>query len=185
MKKSEWRKSAINMLKEVPESKRESIEEKLKHRLTQTDEWKLADVIGITISNGFEWNTRPIIEEAWKEGKTVCVPKCHPKQRSMDFHELHTYDQLEVVYYSLLEPDPKKTQKVKKDFIDVLVVPGLLFDKKGYRIGFGGGYYDRFLTDFPNKTISLASNVQLVDELPAETFDIPVKKIITENGSTG
>lgn len=182
MDKTELRKNAISMLKSISEAERKNIEEKLTHNIVKSDVWKQSDVVGITISNGFEWNTKPIIETAWNEGKSICVPKCRPKERKLDFHRINTYEQLEVVYYNLLEPIPEETQKVDKGMIELLIVPGLLFDRNGFRIGFGGGYYDRFLSDFSNNRISLASNAQIVEELPAESFDIPVDSIITESG---
>lgn len=182
LEKTELRKSAINVLKNVSNAERINIEEELTRNLVESEVWKQSNVIGITISNGFEWNTKPIIETAWQEGKKVCVPKCQPKQRKLDFYKIHTYDQLEVVYYNLLEPIPEETDKIEKHMIDLLVVPGVLFDKNGFRIGFGGGFYDRFLTDFPNNLISIASNVQIVEHLPTESFDIPVNRIITESG---
>lgn len=182
MDKTELRKNAISMLKSISEAERKNIEEKLTHNIVKSDVWKQSDVVGITISNGFEWNTKPIIETAWNEGKSICVPKCRPEERKLDFYRINTYEQLEVVYYNLLEPIPEETQKVDKGMIELLIVPGLLFDRNGFRIGFGGGYYDRFLSDFPNNRISLASNAQIVEGLPAEPFDIPVDSIITESG---
>ncbi|MFB4166475.1 5-formyltetrahydrofolate cyclo-ligase [Virgibacillus sp. JSM 102003] len=182
MDKIELRKNAITMLKSVSEQERKNIEGKLTQNIVESNIWEQSDVVGITISNGFEWNTKPIIEAAWDEGKSICVPKCRPKERKLDFYRINTYEQLEVVYYNLLEPIPEVTQRVDKDMIDLLIVPGLLFDRSGFRIGFGGGYYDRFLSDFPNNRISLASNAQIVEGLPTEPYDIPVDKIITESG---
>ncbi|SEQ18988.1 5-formyltetrahydrofolate cyclo-ligase [Virgibacillus subterraneus] len=182
MDKSELRKNAISMLKGFSEEERKNIEEKLTQNVVNSDFWKQSAVVGVTISNGFEWNTKPIIETAWNEGKSICVPKCRPKDRKLEFYKINTYEQLEVVYYNLLEPIPEKTEKIDKRMIELLIVPGLLFDGNGFRIGFGGGYYDRFLSDFPNKRISIASNEQIVEGLPAEPFDIPVDRIITESG---
>ncbi len=151
-------------------------------QLIDSSLWAKAGVVGITVSQGFEWNTRPIIEKGWEQGKTVCVPKCFPKDKSMEFYRLDNFDQLETVYYNLLEPKPEATEKVDKNTMDLLIVPGVLFDKKGYRIGFGGGYYDRFLRDFENETISLAARMQLVKEVPTEEFDLPVRCVISEDG---
>lgn len=180
MDKTEMRRQAIIRLKNIPDAERKVIEEKMLKNLLMYNGWKEARSIGVTVSNGFEWATRPIIETAWREQKAVCVPKCLPKLRKMDFYQIHTYDQLEIVYYNLLEPKPEVCKKVDKQDIDLLIVPGLLFNQKGYRIGFGGGYYDRYLTDFTNQTVSLASEGQVVDDLPVESFDIPVDSIITD-----
>ncbi|AIF43421.1 5-formyltetrahydrofolate cyclo-ligase [Virgibacillus sp. SK37] len=181
MNKKELRVRAINMLKSQSETKRKEIERKLTEQLIHTTVWENATVIGITMAQGFEWDTKSIIEIAWKQGKQVCVPKCSPQDKLLHFHKITSFNDLEVVYYNLLEPIPEQTEYVSKEKIDLLIVPGLLFNKEGFRVGFGGGYYDRFLTDFPNNTVSLLSEEQLVSKLPKESFDIPVKQLITEN----
>lgn len=182
MDKSQLRKETITYLKSLPESKKKTIEEKLTFQLIRSELWKSSNSVGITISQGFEWNTTAIIEAAWEENKTISVPKCDPVNKGLNFYQLHSYDQLEVVYYNLKEPNPSHSKATDKTNIDLLIVPGLLFDRNGYRVGFGGGYYDRFLANFTNTTVSLVSNNQLVDEVPTESFDLPVNHLISENG---
>lgn len=182
MDKSQLRQSITAYLRKLSANEKQNIESKQSAELKELECWKQANTIGITVSQGLEWNTRPIIEAAWCEGKTVCVPKCLPKTKQLEFYKFDTYDQLEKVYYNLLEPKPEETTKVSKEQIDLLIVPGLLFDRRGYRIGFGGGYYDRFLKDYPNQTISLASERQIINHLPVEPFDLPVQMILTESG---
>lgn len=181
MNKENLRLEAIKTLKDISPEEKSSIEHNIMEQLVHSTYWKEAKSIGITISQGFEWNTRPIIEQAWKEGKRVSAPKCLPKTRQLNFYEFTSFDQLEVVYYNLLEPNEHETTYMDKEDIDLIIVPGILFDRIGYRIGFGGGYYDRFLQDYKNHTISLVSEKQLVDQLPAESFDIPVQQIATEH----
>ncbi|SHF61112.1 5-formyltetrahydrofolate cyclo-ligase [Ornithinibacillus halophilus] len=179
MDKSELRSFAINKLKNIDEHEKKIIEENLTTKLTGSDLWKQANTIGITISKGFEWETKTIIEQGWAAGKTIAVPKCLPESKEMQFYSFTDYSELEVVYYNLLEPKPESNKEINSNEIDLLIVPGLLFDKKGYRIGFGGGYYDRYLVNYPNVTISLAFHEQLLDSIPTEPFDIPVQYIVT------
>nr|WP_245975368.1 5-formyltetrahydrofolate cyclo-ligase [Oceanobacillus chungangensis] len=183
MHKSELREKMISKLENIAADKKREIEGQLADNLFQSEAWQRAKSIGITISQGMEWNTQPIIEKAWEQGKDVYVPKCLPKEKKLIFYRFESYDQLEVVYYNLQEPKADETLKAEKDAIELLLVPGLVFDGRGYRIGFGGGYYDRFLTDFPNRTISLAAVFQLIDQVPREVYDIPVEQIITEKTS--
>ncbi|MFD2630834.1 5-formyltetrahydrofolate cyclo-ligase [Oceanobacillus kapialis] len=178
MGKAELRASSIEFLKEISTGDRYITEQNLKNQLISSSLWNKVTTIGITVSQTMEWDTKPIIEAAWDAGKTVCVPKCSPKEKTLTFYKLDAYEQLEVVYYNLLEPNPEHTQPVGKNEIQLLLVPGLVFDKQGYRIGFGGGYYDRFLADFPHTTASLVHPNQLVDHLPIEPFDIPVQHVI-------
>ncbi|MBA4601757.1 5-formyltetrahydrofolate cyclo-ligase [Thermoactinomyces sp. AMNI-1] len=182
MLKSELRKSMTDFLKGLSEREKREVEKKLLKNLLSSSLWNDAKTIGVTVSRGFEWNTMPIIESGWEQGKTICVPKCVPKEKKLVFYELSDFGQLEKSYYNLLEPKTEKTRKVEKSKIDLLIVPGLVFDHHGYRIGFGGGYYDRFLADFPNKTLSLAHTSQIREDLPIDSHDIPVQHLITETG---
>lgn len=142
--------------------------------------WKKAEVIGMTISRPPEVDTYKIIEKAWQEGKRIAVPKCLPSTREMEFRYLTDFSQLEKVYYGLLEPIVERTELVEPDGIHLLVVPGLAYSPDGYRLGFGGGYYDRFLTGYKGETVSLAFSSQIVKELPTEEHDMPIGLIITE-----
>lgn len=180
MDKQELRTSVIMNLKNISIEEKRDIEQKLMNQLINSNLWKQAKVIGITMAQGFEWDTKGIIEAAWEQNKLVCIPKCYPKEKKLVFYQIESFEQLEIVYYRLLEPKPKETKEIKKSSIELLIVPGIVFDEQGYRIGFGGGYYDRFLTDFPNRTASLVSTLQLIDNIPAESFDIPVQHLITE-----
>ncbi|MCM3739650.1 5-formyltetrahydrofolate cyclo-ligase [Oceanobacillus luteolus] len=182
MDKKALRKQAKDILTGMDDNTRSKIGGQLVEHLTSSNFWKQADTIGITVSGGFEWDTEPIIRKGWLDGKTIVVPKCIPDAKKLDFYQLENFDQLEESFFNLMEPNPDKTTKVEKDVIDLIIVPGLLYDKRGYRVGFGGGYYDRFLADFSRDTVSILYSGQLMEELPNEAFDVPVKHLITENG---
>jgi 5-formyltetrahydrofolate cyclo-ligase len=155
------------------------------YRIAQTlfrdSDWKNADTIGITISNPPEVDTYQIIRKAWELGKTVVVPKCNSSEKQLGFRKLDRFSQLESVFFGLYEPNELLTNEVHADKIDLLIVPGLAFNKKGYRLGFGGGYYDRFLMNYHGVKISLAFDSQIVSSLPIEAHDLPVTKIITDD----
>jgi len=142
-----------------------------------------ANSIGVTISNFPEVDTYEIIRRAWSLGKTVSVPKCLPKTREMVFRKLTSFHQLETVYSGLYEPIEQETKETAPEEMDLLIVPGLGFTKEGLRLGFGGGYYDRYLMNYAKKTVALAFEIQLMDNLPIEDHDLPVDKMIT-NKST-
>lgn len=180
MEKKKMRDDILTYLKSLSIKDQKEIEKKLHHRLFQEDIWKQAKTVGVTVSQAMEWDTNTIIEKAWAQGKNVAVPKCIPESKKMQFYEITSFDQLEIAYFNIQEPIPKLTKIVKKESIDLLIVPGLVFDRRGYRIGFGGGYYDRFLMNFINYTVSILSNRQLLDEVPKESHDLPVQYLITE-----
>ncbi|TKC19911.1 5-formyltetrahydrofolate cyclo-ligase [Robertmurraya kyonggiensis] len=149
-------------------------------RLFAESFWKEANTISITISRMPEVDTYQIIRRAWEEKKTVVVPKCYPADRTMVFRALMAFNELESVFYGLYEPIEEITVAVEKKDIDLMIVPGLAFTKRGERLGFGGGYYDRYLEGYGGKKIALAFQQQIVPSLPVERHDILLQNIITE-----
>lgn len=158
------------------------LSDEISDRLISSISWKQANTIALTISRGTEVDTNRIILQAWKENKTVVIPKCDPNTKEMVFRSIKSFDQLEKVYFGLLEPKIMETNAVNAEDIDVVIVPGICFDTSGYRIGYGGGFYDRYLMNFKKETISLAFSCQIVDSIPKEAHDLPVDKIIMEHG---
>lgn len=152
-----------------------------KHLFSQYH-WNKAKTISVTISRGREIETKNIIKKAWAEGKHVVVPKCYPKTNEMVFRKIDTFQQVETVFFGLREPIVSRTDSVEPEDIDLMIVPGLCFDREGYRIGYGGGYYDRYLERYHQDTISLAFSFQLFNKIPREPHDIPVQGLITEQG---
>ncbi|WP_370511980.1 5-formyltetrahydrofolate cyclo-ligase [Lysinibacillus sp. BW-2-10] len=136
--------------------------------------------IAITISTEREVDTIGIIESLWALDKNVLVPKCIAKTRAMEFYKIDNFDQLETVYMNLREPVLELTERFPAEQIDCIIVPGIVFDYSGYRIGYGGGYYDRYLEHFQGNLVSLAFDIQIVNSVPYEAHDQPVNYIITE-----
>lgn len=182
MNKKELRKKGKELLRSVTGSDKISTNEKIHNHLFQSMMWKEASLIGCTLSQDHEIDTYTIIKQAWKEGKTVAVPKCNPSEKALIFRKLTSFDQLESVYFGLQEPIEEKTQGIERDSIDLMIVPGLIFDCKGYRVGYGGGYYDRYLANFKNTTVALATDSQVTEDVPKDEYDIPVQHLITESG---
>jgi 5-formyltetrahydrofolate cyclo-ligase len=178
--KSHLRKEMKRVLNLISEEQHEAHSTSIANALYETCLWKEARVIAATVSRNKEVNTKAIIERAWRDGKKVAVPKCNPTTSQMVFYEITNFSQLETVYYGLAEPIVEETVPVSKSSIDLLLVPGVVYSKNGYRIGYGGGYYDRYLTDYTGQKLSLAFDCQVVSEVPYESHDIPVEYILTE-----
>ncbi|ASB88365.1 5-formyltetrahydrofolate cyclo-ligase [Bacillus sonorensis] len=159
--------------------------EAIHHAFFQSRQWTESSVIALTISRKPEVPTRPIIERAWREGKTVCIPKCLPETKDMQFRRFKDDSELEVVYFGLQEPIIHKTDLIMPQDIDLILVPGVCFDRHGYRIGYGGGYYDRYLAGFHHETASLAFHCQMIERVPREEHDIPVNRIFTDKATWG
>ena len=180
MSKKEQRKVQLQKLKEIDQIGFQQKCFGIEQFLFQSPEWQNSRTIEITISKPPELNTWNIIKRGWEEGKKIVVPKCLPEKRQLIFYELHDFHQLEQSYFNLYEPDPKKSTSVHNSSIELMIVPGLAYTIQGYRLGFGGGYYDRLLSDFSGRTVSLAFEEQLIDTMPIEPFDMKVMTILTE-----
>ncbi|KAA0549415.1 5-formyltetrahydrofolate cyclo-ligase [Bacillus sp. BGMRC 2118] len=178
--KKELRKLVKQQLSKVTKEQFMKYTTRIQQSLFEDEKWKQANVIGITISRGNEIETKGIIEEAWNQGKKVAVPKCIPEDKKMIFYIFTDFSQLEEVYFGLQEPKPSETVAIHPSEIHLLVVPGVVFTEYGFRIGYGGGYYDRYLSQYEGSTLSLLLECQLVQQLPIELHDIPVQQLITE-----
>ncbi|MBD7983155.1 5-formyltetrahydrofolate cyclo-ligase [Sporosarcina sp. Sa2YVA2] len=181
MGKVEIRKSVLKLLNNMFEYEHDRKSAVIMNQLIESDSFKKAKCVAVTISRYPEVDTRPIIKYAWQMGKRVAVPKCNARTREMDFRTINSFEDLETVYMDLLEPIESKTKSVRKDEIDLQIVPGVVFSKEGYRIGFGGGYYDRYLEQYKGDSVSLAFEIQMMNEVPVQSHDLPVDRIITEN----
>ncbi|MBD1378887.1 5-formyltetrahydrofolate cyclo-ligase [Metabacillus arenae] len=181
MNKKKLRENVKKKLEEYKQPIFNQLTERVLHNLYHTTEWKNAATIGVTFARNREIPTFSLINKAWEEGKIVCLPRCNPVTKQMNFRKFTHEDELETIYFGLKEPIELKTELIQPQDIDLLIVPGVCFNKSGFRIGYGGGYYDRYLADFQGITLSLGLSCQLVDDLPIEDHDIPVRKIITEH----
>lgn len=140
---------------------------------------KQAKSVFLYLAFGSEVDTIPILEELLRRGVQVSVPRCHPSTREMDAVVIRHLSQVKAGAYGILEPDPTLPAVTPAE-IDVAVVPALCFDKEGYRLGYGGGYYDRFLAAFSGVSIGLAFSDCITEQLPREEFDKAVDRVITE-----
>jgi len=180
VEKQKLRKQVIQQLHQLTPSDHERKSASIVEKVLASDEFKYAETIGITLSRFPEVDTHHLIEIAWQAGKRIAIPRCIASTREMDFRLIDSFDQTEVVYMDLKEPKIELTESVKPEEIDLQIVPGVVYSETGYRIGFGGGYYDRYLINFPFETISLAFDCQIRDNIDIEAHDIPVSYIYTE-----
>ncbi len=155
---------------------------RIKHQLFSLPEFIDAQTILFYVSYGNEVSTHEMIQESTAQGKTTIVPKSNTRDNTLILSKLTAWDDLKPGAYGILEPASEKVVEVVADIIDVALVPGIVFDLQGNRIGHGKGYYDRLLQKMQGLSIGLAFEVQLIDVLPAEQHDVKVDKIITEGG---
>ncbi|MBU5313916.1 5-formyltetrahydrofolate cyclo-ligase [Tissierella carlieri] len=151
-------------------------------KLYKMDSYKEAKTIMSFISFDSEVNTHEIIKRSISHNKSIVVPITIPKTKELKVSEVLDFSELELGYYNILTPKKEYIRFIDPSTIDLILVPGVVFARNGYRVGYGGGYYDRFLSKFEKKVdkIGLAFDLQVTNEVPTDSFDIPVDLIITE-----
>lgn len=147
------------------------------------DFYKEAQVIYPYLAYNTEIDTRYIIEQAWSDGKIVAVPKVLDST-TMEFYVITSFDDVEIGYQGI--PEPKSSTAISPKNV-LMIMPGLAFDENHNRVGYGGGFYDRYLEKKEKegvylKKISLAYDFQVFDNLEVDSYDIPVDSIVTSKG---
>ena len=137
-----------------------------------------ANTVMVYLSAFNEVRTDKIIAKLLATGKRVVAPVTDETAVSITPYYITDISELTKGAYGIFEPP--QAEKAKISDIDAVIVPGIAFDKKGNRMGFGAGYYDRFLADFKGIKIGICYNFQLLDEICADTHDIPMDYIISE-----
>lgn len=161
--------------------KREEKSRQIAAHILESAAYQNTERIFTFVSMGSEVETEEIIRQAWQDGKAVAVPKTE-KQREMQFYEIRSLAELSEGRFGVREPKGGAVCVPKEG--DLLLVPGLLFDGKKNRLGYGGGYYDTYFAKHKEgKRIGLAFAAQrFAEELPTEETDVPLDAVITENG---
>lgn len=147
--------------------------------------YRRAKTILVYVSMPIEVDTREIITKALSDGKHVAVPRCVPGTREMEFYLISSLDELTPGTFGVLEPTPDPERMLKDFSHSLCVVPALACDRNGYRLGYGGGYYDRFLRDYPGEKVLILYKCCLVAHLWHGRYDVPVDRIVTEYFTTG
>jgi 5-formyltetrahydrofolate cyclo-ligase len=135
------------------------------------------------VSFGSEVDTRPMVEETIRRGKTALAPKAVPQSRELIPSCILDWESdLMPGYYNIPEPRAGALRPYAPEQIDLLIVPGVAFDLKGNRLGYGGGYYDRFFSLLKPGTplVALVFELQIVPEVPIDEWDRPVDFVITD-----
>lgn len=148
-------------------------------RVAAIKDYICADIIFTYVSKPIEVDTKEIIRRAWQDGKRVAVPRCIPETYDMEFFEISSPQDLENGMFGVLEPIVQKCKKVTDFSKGFCIVPGMSFDTHGYRLGYGKGYYDRFLSNFGGFTVGICYSSCVQWNLPHGYFDRPVDILVT------
>ncbi|MEZ3497276.1 MAG: 5-formyltetrahydrofolate cyclo-ligase [Lachnospiraceae bacterium] len=165
----------------LSDSEKVQMDARLTDRFFASRQYRENDMLFCYVSTEIEVDTREILRRAIADGKTVAVPRCVDGTREMDFYILQDMSALESGSFGVLEPNPALCRKVTDFSEGLCIIPALAFDKSGYRLGYGKGYYDRFLAKFSGETLGLVYDCCFYDSLPHGKFDRAAQWILTES----
>jgi len=178
--KEELRRKYIKMRRAIPPELKARLDLRVYDNFTRLEEYVGCETLLIYVSGPAEVDTRRIIAAAIDDGKRVAVPKCLDMNGDMDFFLIDGEGCLEKGAFGIAEP--KRDCKRLTDFSDALcAVPGLGFDREGFRLGFGKGYYDRFLARFKGLSAGLCYSEYVSEVLPRNAYDRSVDILATES----
>lgn len=176
-------RSSIRKLRDsMPEDERSVKSERITDSVTGTPEYKAARDVLIYVSTGSEADTTELIKRCFEDKKNVYVPKVYGKE--MRFISIGSLDELTPGYYGIMEPvsDEPVWEKGSMDTYNdsLCIMPGLAFDRKFNRIGYGGGFYDKFLEKAQVYKMAVCYDCQIVERIDAQDTDIKPDMIVTD-----
>lgn len=182
LKKTKIRQDILKRRLAFTESERRIAEIKMLSHLINWNLFKCAKSIHIFISKKDEPKTRQIIEFCWKSGKEISVPYVLQKENELFHSKLISFSDLGSETFGVLEPSPEKRIETEPENFDIVVVPGIAFDHFGGRIGYGKGFYDKFLPKTNAFRLALAFDFQVLENVPTELHDATMHGILSESG---
>ena len=175
MDKKELRRSIREQKRAMTEEEIVQRSEALGKLFLESEAYKNAKTIYGYLPYNQEVRTVPMLEQALRDGKKVAVPKCYGDEMKFIFRE--DLSKVEKGYANI--PEPIADEPIADDTTALVLMPGLAFDKEGHRIGYGGGFYDKFLEAEPNHpTLALCYAFQMLPHLETEAHDIPVDYVL-------
>ena len=180
--KAQLRKSCLRQLKEQKEEERRQRSSKIWRKVLRLTAFRQARVVCCYVALPYEVQTWQMIETMLAKGKRVVVPVAKPQSKRLVLSELRDpARELSRGAHGVLEPHRQAFRPVSVRAVDLVLVPGIAFDRSGFRLGHGQGYYDRFLARVPKSTptVGLAFRFQLLDRLPTAAHDRAVSTVLT------
>lgn len=180
--KAALRREFAALRKALP--RRQELDSSIREKVLALLAYRRAKQVLFYLSAGSEPDTWELLDQALGEGKTVCAPRCLDSEGSMAFYRVTSRQELIPGRFGLWEPDPERCSPAGDVTGALCLVPGLAFDREGFRLGYGKGYYDRFLAGHSVETVGLCYGELLVPRLPRGPFDQRVSCVVTEAGVT-
>ena len=177
--KATLRRELRALRRAIPTEEKEALDQALVAKALATEAYRTADLLLLYAPLSDEPNLLALAHTAWRDGKQVAFPISHTETHTLTFHTVATLAELREGSYGIMEPsrDAPIAQITNQT---LCIVPALAFDKEGFRLGYGGGYYDRLLSDFSGHTLGLFYHKFLKNHLPRGEYDRAVEMLITE-----
>jgi len=164
----------------MPRPEKERLDSVIAGRMLSLWQYTRCKTLFTYCAAAIEVDTDSIILRALADGKKVAVPRCVPGTREIEFYYIESLEELSVGSFGIREPLPEPRRAVTNFRQGLCIVPALCYDWHGYRLGYGKGYYDRFLSDFGGYTAGICYHSCLVRRLPHGRYDRPVQLLVTE-----
>lgn len=178
-KKKQLRQEVKLLVENLDEAYCRQTDAEILERVTSLPEYVQAETVFCFVGRRDEIDTVPILTDAWKRGKRVCVPKCAGKGL-MDAYLIRGMDDLQAGSFGILEPGDH-AKKMMPEEIDLVLVPCLSCSRSGKRLGYGGGYYDRYLEKVTAPKAVLCRSRVMREDIPVEDHDLTMDLVISED----
>lgn len=180
MSKKELRSEGLQARRAIPYSRVKEMSGMVRENLTRRREYREARRMASYVAKEDEVHTVPIIEQALSEGKSVAVPVVDAATNGLLFFRIKTVHELADGYWGIMEPG-RTDSPVPLSETDLVLVPLIAWDRRGYRVGYGGGYFDRALSDRgASLAVGLAFESQAVPHIPETPSDVRLDMLVTE-----
>ena len=179
--KSELRQKYRSLRQAMPPEIKAQKDEAIAAQVRRLWQYQRNSVLLIYVSTPIEVDTFRVIRQAIADGKRVAVPRCVPDTRNMEFYYIDSTDELEPGMFGVLEPKPNPDRLYKESDRGLCIVPAFSYDWSGYRLGYGKGYYDRFLSQFEGNMVGICYSECVQRSLPHGRYDRPVELLVTES----
>ncbi|MEI6578196.1 MAG: 5-formyltetrahydrofolate cyclo-ligase [Eubacteriales bacterium] len=181
IQKTLLRKESKAFRANLSDDEKQRLDRKIANRFLNLWYFRENELLLTFVSNSIEVDTKFIIQQALEQGKRVAVPRCIDGTRNMVFYLINSFDDLSPRSFDILEPSEEKCEQLTDYSGGLCIVPALVFDTNGFRLGFGKGYYDRFLSNSNVKTVGICYDGCISNELPHGKYDKKVSMIVTES----
>lgn len=170
----------------LPATERTRIVEALTGLLVSLPQYAASRSVLATMAIGSEWSTQPFLRRAQADGKALVLPRVSPPPRRLELYRVHDlHRDLVPGIWDIPEPDPARCESVTLEDVDFALVPALAADREGFRLGYGGGYFDRLLAQRRARPFCVTAlpAAFIVERLPSEAHDAPIDLVLDERGA--